>query len=75
MDMLCYYIFIMSIPENHAHLHHGHAGHTHTHPGDTSGRIALDPAWSLLRLSAAGRLVLAGALLAVLWLAVFVVMN
>jgi hypothetical protein len=55
---------------SHPHTH-SHADHDHAHP---HARPAHDPAWSLLRLSAFGRVALAGGLLALLWLAVIAVM-
>jgi hypothetical protein len=56
----------MSDHDLHAHRHHHHPGHIHppakVHP-------------SILRLSAAWRLAVAGAVIAVLWLAAFWVMR
>jgi hypothetical protein len=75
VDLLWYYISIMSSPDSHSHVHHNHASDAHAHHGIASGRIAIAPAWSLLRISAFERLLLAGGMLALLWLAVIAVMN
>lgn len=61
----------------HAHLHdhrmHGHGAGAPA-PGAPAGPLALAPVWSLLRLSAVQRVLLAAGLLALLWAAVIAVM-
>jgi hypothetical protein len=49
--------------------------HPHTHSNDhPHAHAAPEPSWSLLRLSALGRISIAGGLLAMLWIAVLAVM-
>lgn len=67
---MVYYTEPMTSHHDHTHGHghgHGHA-HAHAHPAR-----ALDPSWSLLRLSAGARLGGAVALCALLWLATILV--
>ena len=45
----------------------------HAHPHRPHGPVSDNPGWSLLRLSAAGRLGLALAIIAVLWIATYAV--
>ncbi|MGE0061272.1 MAG: hypothetical protein AB7T86_04255 [Xanthobacteraceae bacterium] len=51
-----------------AHDHSHHSAHHHHHAGHVHPPAAVTP--SLLRLSAAGRLAIAAALIAVIWLGV-----
>lgn len=60
---------------HHNHHHHDHPdGHQHGHSG-AAGLAARAPAFSLLRLSLAGRLAIAVVLLALQWIAVILVLG
>ncbi|GAU82831.1 MULTISPECIES: hypothetical protein [unclassified Bosea (in: a-proteobacteria)] len=48
---------------------------SHSHRRPAAAALSEDPGWSLLRLSAAGRLGLALGIIALLWLATFAVIS
>ena len=51
--------------------HHHHGNDDGQATAQRSHALAVDPAWSVLRLSAMHRLVVASAVLAVMWLAIW----
>lgn len=59
----------------HAHAHADHAGHGHAHAASAHDHASTarraDPGVSLLRMSSAQRLAVAGVLVAAIWLGVF----
>jgi hypothetical protein len=55
---------------------HGHAGHAHAHAhGADAPHPPQPPSWSLLRMTAVGRLLVAAALSAALWALVLTVLH